>query len=94
MKDLLALPADRSAHLPEVVALLAQTAMGATVLSDAAGVGVRVAPPEVPLAAVVAFQGATVGAAEAADQLRPIVEEEDPLILFFCPVVDRDDWEV
>jgi hypothetical protein len=43
---------------------------------------------------VVAFQGATVGAAEAADQLRPIVEEEDPLILFFCPVVDRDDWEV
>jgi len=36
--------------------------MEATVLWDAAGVGVRVAPPEVPLAAV--------GAAEAADQSR------------------------
>ena len=44
--------------------------MEATVLSDAAGVGVRVALPEVPLAAVVAFQGVAVGAAEAADQSR------------------------
>ena len=44
--------------------------MEGTVLSDVAGVGVRVAPPEVPLAAAVAFQGAAVGAAEAADQSR------------------------
>ena len=88
-EDLLALPAGHSAHLPEVVALLVQTAMGATVLSEAAVVGAREASPEVVLAAeavlaaAVASQAVAAEVAEAVDQLRPIVEEEDPLILFF-----------
>jgi hypothetical protein len=39
----------------------------------------------------VASQAVAVEVAEAVDQLRRIIEEEDPLILFFLPVVDRDD---
>jgi hypothetical protein len=39
-EDPLALPAGRSVHLPGAVALLAQTAMGAAVRSDAAAEGV------------------------------------------------------
>jgi len=99
VKDLLALPADRSAHLPEVVALLAQTAMGATVLSDAAMAGAareaspaavrpEVSPVVVPLGVLqaAASQAAVVegaGVVEAADKSWLINPKEDHPILFF-----------
>jgi len=71
-EDLLALLVGRSVRLPGAVALLAQTAMGAAVHSDAAEVGValEVSPVVIPLEAlpVAASQVAMVGVAEAVDQ--------------------------
>jgi hypothetical protein len=67
-----AVQADRSAHLPAVVILLAETVMGAAVRSDAAVVEValEVSPVVIPLEAfpAAASQVAMVGVAEAADK--------------------------
>ena len=71
-QDPLALQVGRSVRLPGAVALLAQTAMGEAVHSDAAEVGValEVSPVVIPLEAlpVAASQVAMVGVAEAVDQ--------------------------
>jgi len=70
-EDLLALPTDRSAHLPGVVALLARTATVATVHSDAAvAEAVPELPPEAVLAVAVASQAVAAEVAEDVDQSR------------------------
>lgn len=93
-EDLLALLVGRSVRLPGAVALLAQTAMGAAVHSDAAVAGaVREASPEVPMVVdlgapteeVAAFQVATVAVAEAVNKIatvKPRRGSSDPLLLF------------
>ena len=77
-EDLLALLVGRSVRLPGAVALLAQTAMGAAVHSDAAAVGVALEVPPVVVPSEVlqaaAFQAAVVGVvatgvAEAVDHI-------------------------
>ena len=102
-EDPLALQVGRSVLLLWAVALLAQTAMGAAVRSDAAAEGAAleaspaairpevfpaVAPLEVSPVAV-SRVAMVVGVAEAADESQLINPKEDHLILFFCPVVDR-----
>lgn len=66
-EDLLALPAGHSAPLPGGVALLAQTATVATVLSEAAVVGAREASPEVVLAAEAVLAAEVASQAVAAE---------------------------